>query len=135
MGNMNLLNNLFNVDDVKIVSLNKRYLLMFVIMVIIISLMLTIKKEYYYQNSFSVIGNEMILLTEKEHINNIQGNNKIIINDVMCDYSINSIEPIDSSYFVRITVNTKLKIAKEGVYKIYFGKEKLFDYIVRIIIK
>lgn len=132
---MNLLNNLFNVDDVKIFSLYKRYLLIFIIMVIIITIMLILKKDYYYQNSFSIIGEEIILLTEKEHINNIQSNNKIIINDVMCDYSINSIEPIDGSYFVNIKVNTKLKIVKGGIYKIYFGKEKIFDYIIRIIIK
>ena len=43
--------------------------------------------------------------------------------------------PLDNNFLVSIKLNIKIKNISEGDYKIYLGKERLFDYIIRIIRK
>ena len=130
---MNLLNNLFSTEDIEIVNVNRKYLIIIVMVLLVIGLLLMINKDNYYINRFNVIDNEIMLLVEKEYINKIKNSKNIIINDVENIYSINSIMPLDNNFLVSIKLNMEIKNITEGDYKIYLGKERLFDYIIRII--
>lgn len=131
---MNLLNNLFNAEDMEIVSVNKKYVVITTVFLVFISLLLVIKKDNYYVNNFSIIENEINLIVEKEYINRIKKSNIIIISGVESKYSINSIMPIENNYLVNIKLDTIENITM-GEYKIYLGKERLFDYIIKVIKK
>ena len=133
MVNMNLLNNLFNTEDIEIVNVNRKYLIIMIVVSVVISLLLTINKDNYYVNKFNVIDDGIMLLVEKEYINKIKNSKSITINDVENTYSINSIMPLDNNFLVSIKLNIEIKNINEGDYKIYLGKERLFDYIIRII--
>ena len=131
---MNLLNNLFNAEDMEIVSVNKKYVVITIVFLVFISLLLMIKKDNYYVNNFSIIENEINLIVEKEYINRIKKSNIIIISGVESKYSINSIMPIENNFLVNIKLDTIENITM-GEYKIYLGKERLFDYIIKVIKK
>ena len=131
---MNLLNNLFNAEDMEIVSVNKKYVVITTVFLVFISLLLMIKKDNYYVNNFSIIENEINLIVEKEYINRIKKSNIIIISGVESKYSINSIMPIENNFLVNIKLDTIENITM-GEYKIYLGKERLFDYIIKVIRK
>jgi hypothetical protein len=133
MENMSLLNDLFNSDDIEISNINKLYLLISIVIIIFIGLLLIIKKDNYYSNSFSFINDEVVVLVEKEYINEIQNSKTIYLDDIKCDYSINKIEPIDNSFLVNISLKTKIENIKNGNYKIIIGKERIFDYIIKTI--
>ena len=130
---MNLLNNLFSTEDIEIVNVNRKYLIIIVMVLLVIGLLLIVNKDNYYINRFNVIDNEIMLLVEKEYINKIKNSKSITINDVENIYSINSIMPLDDNFLVSIKLNMEIKNITEGDYKIYLGKERLFDYIIRII--
>ena len=131
---MNLLNNLFNSEDIEIFYINKKYLLFTIILLVIISILLLINRDNYYVNKFNVIDNDIVLLVDKEYINKIKNSKEITINGIESTYSINSIMPLDNSFFASINLNTTIKNINEGNFKIKLGKERLFDYIIRIII-
>ena len=131
---MNLLNNLFNAEDMEIVSVNKKYVVITTVFLVFISLLLVIKKDSYYVNNFSINENEINLIVEKEYINRIKKSNIIIISGVESKYSINSIMPIENNFLVNIKLDTIENITM-GEYKIYLGKERLFDYIIKVIKK
>lgn len=132
---MNLLNNIYNFDDIELVKLNKKYLLLITLFLVIIISLLIIKKDNYLNNSFTIVDDRLLLVTDKDNLNKIQEANKIIINDIKCDYQIVEIESFDNSYLVSININNQIKNIRGGTYQIYLGKERLFDYIIRIIKK
>lgn len=132
---MNLLNDAFNSDDRDIVRVNKKYLFILVFMLLIISSLLLVKKNNYYINTYSASDGTIVLLVEKEYVNEVKDNNEIIINEIKCDYSIKEIIPVDDSFFINIDLNIKIKNIVSGIYKVNLGKERLFDYIIRIIKK
>lgn len=131
---MSLLNNVFNYDDIEIVNLNKKYYLVLILIIVIIVMLFLIKKDNYYVNTFSSL-DETVLLVESKYLDKIKSSKEIVINDIKYDYSVNIITPVDSSFLVSINLNHKVKNTNHGVYKINIGKERLFDYIVRIIKK
>ena len=128
---MNLLSNLFNSDDIEITNLNRKYLIIISITIIIMIALLLIKKDNYYHSTFNMINEKTILLVEKEHINGIKNKKEIVINDIKCDYSIETIEPFNNNYLVSINLKTNIKNIGNGTYKINIGKERLFDYIIK----
>ena len=132
---MNLLNNLFNIDDMEIIRVNKKYLIITLIMIIVIVLLLFIKKDNYYSNSFSIIDENIVLLVENDYINKIKELKEITIQDIKYEFRINEIESMDNNYLVNIRLDTIVKNINHGTYKVYLGKERLFDYIIRIIKK
>ena len=132
---MNLLNSLFNADEIEINNVNKKYLILLISMVVIIILLLLIKKNNYYHSSFTVNDNNIVLLVEKDYVNKVKKTNKIIIDNIENTYSISNITPVDSIYIVSIKLNTKIDNLNPGEYKVYLGKESLFKYIFRIIKK
>ena len=130
---MNLLNKIFNYDDIEITIINKKYSILLIGFIVIILLLVLIKKDNYYSSTFTYVDKSLVLLVDKDYVNEIRDNKQIIIDDINYDYSINSIEPFND-YFL-ISIETKLKNINNGIYKIHLGKESVFDYIVRIIIK
>lgn len=132
---MNLLNSIFNEDDIEISSDNKKYCLIGLILLILLTLVLLIKKDNYYTNNYSVGEDQIILLVEKEYINKVKDANEIFIQEIKCGYSINGITPMEDNFLVSINLNTSINDIKGGNYKLYLGKETLFDYIRKIIKK
>ncbi len=134
MVNMNMLSDSFN-DDVKIFSFNKKYLCHVVLLSVILLMLLFIKKNMYYQNSFNIVNEKIMLLVDNKYINVIKETKEIEIEGIRCSFSINSILPLEDKYYIDISLNPKIDIISNGIYKIYLGKERLFEYIVRIINK
>ena len=132
---MNLLNNLFNADEIEITNINKKYLIIVVITLIFTITLLFTKKNNYYHGTFTINNNDIVLLVEKDYVNKIKKTNKIIVDNIETDYSINKIMPVDSIYMISINLNPKIDNLKTGEYKVYLGKESLFEFIVRIIKK
>lgn len=130
---MNLLSDCFNFDDIVIFKLYKKYVCFLLLITISIVILLFVEKRMYYQGSFTVDNEKIVLFTEKEYVNIIKNAKEIELNGIMCDYSINSIWPLNDNYFVDISTRTKLENINNGIYKIYLGKERLFDYMIRII--
>ena len=131
---MNLLNEFFDHDRYEIFNVNKKSVITLLIVIMLITLIiLCTKKDNYYINEFSLVNNEMILLVEKNYVNQIKKNKKIIINDIENNYSINKITPVDDNYMVTIKVSDVINNSKTGKYKILIGKENLFEFILRII--
>ena len=60
---------------------------------------------------------------------------EIIINKIKYDYSIKEVIPFDDNFLIRIIVDNKIESLNRGTYQINLGKERLFDYIIRIIKK
>ena len=132
---MNLLDSLYNASDAEIFRFNKKYLIIIVILLAIIAFFVTMKKKLYYENTFSVSENSLVLLVENDFVNQIKEVNKIIIDDEEYEYSVNNIEQVDNIFFISIELNTEIKNIGQNNYKIYIGKERLFDFIIRIIKK
>ena len=132
---MNLLNNIYNFDDIELVNKNKKYLVLITLFLIIIISLLIIKKDNYLENSYTIMDDKIVLITDKDNLNKIQETNKIIIDDIKCDYKIVEIENFDNNILVSIVLNNNIKSNNQGIYKIYLGKERMLDYIIRIIKK
>ncbi len=130
---MNLLNSVFNIDDLEIKKTNKKYLIIFVFLMIVLIMFLLIKKNKYYVNSFTIIDKKIALLVENDRIDDVKENNKIIINNIMCNYSIKKIESVDNSFIVYIKIDVIIDNLSSGKYMINLGKERLFEYVIRII--
>ena len=135
MENMNLLNNLFSIEDITIKKNNRIYLITSLLIILILSCVLIIKINRFYINSYSIMDNKIMLLVEKEVINDIKTTKEIILKDLKTSYSINSITPVNDNYLVNINLTIPINNINSGEYKIYLGKERLFDYIIRIIKK
>ena len=127
---MNLLSNVFDTNRIDLMEVNKKYMF---ILIIIISLtiisLLFIEKNYYYTNTITNVGDNIVLVVEKEMVSNIKNNKKIIIDDIENDYSINKIEVLQDICFVYININNKN--IQSNTYKINIGKESVLDYIIR----
>ena len=132
MVNMNLLNNLFDSDNIAIINVNKKYFKIMILMLIILIFLLLIKKDVYYVNTYTITDEKIILLANNDYVNKIKETNNIIIDNIENKYSINSITLSNNINFVDISLDTKIN-SNGGVYKIKIGKERLFDYIIRII--
>ncbi len=130
---MNLLNNIFNVDRIEVMEVNKKSIMIVLVLLIITVGFLVIKKNCYYINTITKVGEKIVLVVDKNHLKKIQEQNRIIINDTENEYSINNIEVLDEVNFVYIDLKDSIEIENNNTYKIYLGKEKLLEYIVRII--
>ena len=96
-------------------------------------LLIFLEKNNYYIGTFTVSNDKIVLLAEKDKVNNITSNKKIIIDGIENNYSIRSIDVIDNVSMVNIKTDIKIKNISSGTYKVYLGKERLFEYIIRII--
>ena len=131
---MNLLNDIFDVDKNRIMEVNKKYMVtMIIIVLFVIALLYFFKKDCYYENKITNVGDNVVLIVEKEMINDIKNNKKIIIDGILNDYSINRIESLQDICFVYIKID--YKNINDNTYRIYLGKERVLDYIVRILKK
>lgn len=130
---MNLLNSVFNIDDLEINKRNRFSIIILLIMLFIMVIILFIKKDYYYSNVFKINGEDIVLLLDKDYVNKIKENKEILIDDIKYDYSIKKLEQLEDSYMISISINTKIENINQGIYKIMIGKESIFDYIIRII--
>ena len=132
---MNMLDSLFNNDEIEIEKTNKKYLIKLIFLIVIIIALLIIKKDNFYSDSFTIVENDITLLVDKNYVNIVKNNSKIMIDNIENEYSINKITSSDNVYMISINLNTKINNIVNGEYKIYLGKESLFDFIVRIIKK
>ncbi len=130
---MNELNNIFNDDKVFLKKINKRYLLITVCIIFFILIILfRVEKNNYYENLI-MMENEIIIVVDKNYINEIKSKKEIIIGDINFNYSINKIEKKNNLYFLSIKIVPETETIRENTYRILLGKEKIIDYIIRII--
>ena len=132
MVNMNLLNNLFDSDNISIININKKYFKVMIILLIIAIMLLFMKKDIYYTSTFTISDGKTILLVKNDYINNIKESKYITIDNIETKYNINNITLTGDINMVDVSLDTIINISS-GVYKIKLGKERLFDYIIRII--
>ncbi len=132
---MNLLNQVFNLDNDEINRVNKNYLIVFLIMMMLLVVVLFLKKDYYYENDLVFNEDSIILLVDKNDINKIKDKQSILINKIKSDYSINKIIDQGNICYVDINLKTSITNIFQGKYKILLGKETIFEYIIRIIRK
>ena len=130
---MNLLNNIFNVDKIEIMEVNKKNIVIVLLIIILIILGLLIQKKYYYINKVTKVGNNVVLVVEKEYLKIIKKTNKIIIDNIESDYSINKEEVLDEIVFLYVDIKKTINIESNNTYKIYLGKESLLEYIIRVV--
>ena len=131
---MNLLSNIFDIDRIRIMEVNRKYMFALIILVIIILVcLLFIRKDYYYINTITNVGDNTVLVVEKDMVKNIRDKKKIIIDNIENDYSINRVEQLQDVCFIYINLN--YKNIHDNTYKIYLGKENVLEYIIRILKK
>ena len=131
---MNIMNSIFNYEKKSIKRLNKFYLIVLIVITIIIILtLLTAERDYYYENIISLIDNKIVLIVEKKHINDIKNSKKILVNGIESSYSINKITPEKEVCLIDISLKPNIAIDKNYKYKILIRKEKIIEYIIRII--
>ena len=132
---MNLLDNVFNTDKLEINMVNKKYLIVFCFLIILLVIILLIKKDYYYENNLILGDERIILLVDKDKINEVKNKKKVLINEIESDYSINKIIDEENVCYVDIKLYTNITNISNQKYKILLGKETIFEYIIRIIRK
>ena len=121
---MNLLNNVFNHEKIEIMEVNSKHMIIVMFLVLIIMVMLfTLKKDLYYVNTITKVGDEYVLVVEKDMLNNIQNKNKITINSKEMDFSINKKEVLEDVSFLYIEIKKDIEINHNCTYKIHLGKE------------
>ena len=120
-------------DDIKINRLTIKYsIITVVILIILISLMIIIRKDRYYANRIQFIDNKKAyILVDKNVFEEVKSNNKIILNDISYDFSIEKIEE-QEVMIANITFNQEL-VVNTNIYKIQLEDENLISYITRII--
>ena len=130
---MNELNNIFDDDKIFLKKINKKYLLITIfILFFILILLFQVEKNNYYENII-MMENEKIIVVDKNYINEIKSKKEIIIGDINFNYSINKIEKKNNLYFLSIKIVPETETISENTYRILLGKEKIIDYIIRII--
>ena len=132
---MNLLNSVFNIDKIEAMKVNRNYLFIFLAIVFLLGIFLIIKKDYYYENIFLKEDDNYILLVEKNMVNLIKNRNKILVNKIESDYSINNIIDKNDTCYVYIKLSTTISNIQDNKYQVLIGKETIFEYIVRVIRK
>jgi len=133
--NTNLLNSIFNIDKMKIMEENvKNMIVVCFIIVFIILFILLFKKDFYYANTFTKVGDDYILVVDNDMVKEVELAKKIIINNHEKGFSINKKEQLEDTSFLYVRFDNK-DLSSNGIYKIYLGKETLFEYIIRIIKK
>ena len=134
MENTNLLNNVFNHEKIEITEVNNRHMVIVMFLALVIMIMLfTIKKDHYYVNTITKVGDEYVLVVEKDKLNNILGKNKITINNKEMNFSINKKEVLEEVSFLYVKIENNIEIKQNSTYKIHLGKESLIEYIIRIV--
>lgn len=129
-----LLHNVFNQDDIKVDYFNKKCLLVMIIVIVTLLIMVfTIKKDYYYENIITQSDTSIILLAHKNMVNIIKRNKSILVNDIESDYSINKIVDGKNICYIDINLKTNILNIYNLEYKIFLGKETIFEYLIRII--
>ncbi len=111
----------------------KRLLIVIGISIILILFLFFYCKEYYYTGTLSVVNNEIALMIPKDQLNEIKTKNIIIIDGIQNNYNINKISNMKDFLMVYIYLKTKQENIQNQEFKIYLGKEKIIEYIIRII--
>ncbi len=130
---MNILSDIFDTDRIRIMEDKRKNMVILIVIFLIITILFIHEKDRYYTNTITNVGDQKVLIVEKDMIDSIKNNNKIIIDDLESDYSINRVEVLQDVCFVY--VNLEYNEIHNNTYKIYLGKEKVLDYIIRILIK
>ena len=132
---MSLLNNIFNIDEMEINSINKKYLKIFIVMILLIIGLLVIKKDCYYENDLLFNDNSIILIVDKDILNKIKTKKTLFVNKIESNYSINKIIDDGNICYIDIKLDINIENISNTKYKVLLGKETIFEYIVRIIKK
>ena len=64
-------------------------------------------------------------------VEQVKKSKKIIIDEIESDYSINKIEVLKDVCFIYINIDSRT--INDKTYKIYLGKERVLEYIIRVL--
>ena len=126
--------NLFNSVDREIMNNTFKYnVCFFIILLLIFFSLFFIKINNYYENNISFINDKnAVIIIDKNYLERIKNNNKILLNDVCFDFNIDKIEEIEKGYLININFESELNL-NTSMYKIYLDSESLFKFIVETI--
>ena len=126
--------NLFSNIDREVLNKVFKYNTCFlIILLIIIIMILFLKKENYYQNYISFVnGKNALLIVDKDYLNYLNQEKKIVLNDITFNYNIDKIEEKENNYVVSIHFINDISL-KTNFYKIILDKESLLAYLIRTI--
>ena len=131
---MNLLNDIFDSEQIEINMITKKYLKIFIIIIILlITFLFYIEKNNYYANSLIIGEDSILLVVDKKMVNEVKNENSLIVNNISSNYSINRIIPDGDICYIDINLETNILNGQEKEYKIFLGKEKMIEYLIRII--
>ena len=125
---------IFDIEDKLLINKTHQYIKLFCIIFAfaLVSLVL-LEKEHYYENIIEFINDDTaVIIVDKKSINMIKEREKILLGDLLSSYSINKIEESDKNYIVSINIKEKVNIYTNK-YRIFLGKEKIIEYIIRIL--
>lgn len=128
------MNSVFDNDKRYIKMLLIKYsIFTFIGLIVFLALGLLITKKYYYQNVITFENEEKAyILVEKNYLEMVKKQNKLIIDDITYDYNIERIEDKNKMYLVEIKFTIPVKI-ENNVYKIMLEHESIIKYILRTI--
>lgn len=128
------MNSVFDNDKRYIKMLLIKYsIFTFIGLIVFLALGLLITKKYYYQNVITFENEEKAyIFVEKNYLEMVKKQNKLIIDDITYDYNIERIEDKNKMYLVEIKFTIPVKI-ENNVYKIMLEHESIIKYILRTI--
>ena len=128
------MNSVFDNDKRYIKMLLIKYsIFTFIGLIVFLALGLLITKKYYYQNVITFENEEKAyILVEKNYLEMVKKQNKLIIDDITYDYNIEKIEEKNKMYLVEIKFTIPVKV-ENNVYKIMLEHESIIKYILRTI--
>ena len=128
------MNSVFDNDKRYIKMLLIKYsIFTFIGLIVFLALGLLITKKYYYQNVITFENEEKAyILVEKNYLEMVKKQNKLIIDDITYDDNIERIEDKNKMYLVEIKFTIPVKI-ENNVYKIMLEHESIIKYILRTI--
>ena len=133
---IDLLNDIFNIEQIEINRLIKKYFkILIVIIILSITLLFYIENDCYYTNNLVTGEDSILLVVDKEMVNEVQNKSNIFVNDISSNYSINRIIPDGDICYIDVNLGTNIIDNGDMKYKIFLGKEKMIEYFIRTIKK
>ena len=126
--------NIFDIDFLNIKRLTWKYLwIVIVTLITLLILLIFLKKEKVVIASFNFIdGTKAYVEFRKVNINSLDNIQKVIINEISYDFSIEMIEEKDDVYVMMVLFKEEIKTEGQ-ICRLFLGKESMIGYIIRII--
>ena len=125
--------NVFDLEYQKIINLTIRIgIITLGIITILFLLLIFIKKDKGYHNNIVFVDNQhAYIVMDKDLVNDIKLQKEVWLNEVKYDFIIDKIEKKNNIYLGYISFSYELNL-DVNTYQIILGKERLLNYILRV---